>query len=427
MTLFTTLYTGASGLAAHGDAISVVGDDIANASTIGFKESRAEFADVIGGTAANGQNTGDGVRMAGTQTLFGQGQLQSTGRNLDLAVNGNGFFVVAGNYGGQQGSYYTRDGRIALDNTGTLVNSEGLALQGYTIDPTGKMSQSTGNLQLGGQSAPNATTTATMAVNLDSGATPPAAWSAANPAGTSNYSTSTTVYDSLGASHRVDVYFRDQGAGVWEWHAMVDGGELTGGTPGTPTEIAGGTMTYTASGALQSVTTTASSASFINAKPNQAITFNFGDPIASGGTGLVGSTQFAGGSSVKSVSQDGYGAGTLSDVSIDGDGTVTGKFSNGQSRAIARLALANFSSENGLQRIGDQLFAATQASGQALVDAAGTGGRGSISSGSLEGSNVDLSSELVTLIAYQRAFSANSKTVQSADQMLQEIDQLKQG
>jgi flagellar hook protein FlgE len=425
MSIFTSLYTGWSGLDAHGEAISVVGDDIANASTIGFKESRAQFSDVIGGTAANGQKMGNGVRMSGTETLFGQGSLQNTGRSLDLAISGNGFFVVHGNHNGQTSDYYSRDGRFALNKDGTLVNSEGLALQGYTIDAAGKMSTTPADLQIGGEAPASATTSATMGVNLDSGSTVLPAFNPANPTATSNYATSTTVYDSLGAAHRVDVYFRNQGGGNWEYHAMVDGGELTGGTAGTPTEIAGGTMSYTSNGALNSVTPSAGTASFLNATPNQAIAFNFGDPIATGGTGLAGSTQFASPSSVKSSTQDGYAAGNLTDVSIGDDGTITGKFSNGQSRPVARVALATFAADEGLQKVGGQMFAASPKSGAALVDAAGVGNRGSISSGALEESNVDLSSELVTLIAYQRAFSANSKTIQTADEMLQEIDSLK--
>ncbi|HEX4461088.1 MAG TPA: flagellar hook protein FlgE [Polyangia bacterium] len=427
MSIFTTLYTGASGLEAHGDAISVVGDDISNASTVGYKDEEAQFANVIGGATLAGQNVGDGVRMSGTQTEFGQGSLETTGRNLDVAISGNGFFVVNGNYNGQQGSYYTRDGSFSLNDSGTLVNEEGMAVQGYTIDPTGKMSTTPSDLVIGGASPPNATTEVTMGINLDSTSTTPTTpWDPANPAATSNYSTSTEVYDSLGDPHRVDVYYVDNGGGQWDYHAMVDGGDVTGGTAGVPTEIASGNMTFNTDGSLQTVNALTSSANFLNATPNQAITFNMGDPISAGGTGLAGTTQYASASTVNAVNQDGYAAGSLSNVTIGDDGTVTGTFSNGESRSIARLAMATFASQDNLQREGDQLFSQSQTSGQALVDAAGVGGRGSTTSGALEQSNVDLSSELVTLIAYQRAFSANSKTVQTADQMLQEVDNLKQ-
>jgi flagellar hook protein FlgE len=425
MSIWTSLYTATSGLGAHGDAISIVGDNIANSSTIGFKASRADFEDIIGGTAPNGQRVGAGVRMGGVEALFGQGAIQQTGRSLDMGIRGNGFFVLAGTHDGAEGTYYSRDGRFLLDKDGVLVNGDGLKLQGYLIDPTGQTASTASDLPIGGVSAPRATTTLDMSVNLDASATPPAAWNPADPAGTANYSTSTTVYDSLGNAHRADVYFRASGGGNWEWHAMVDGGELAGGTAGTPTEIASGTLSFTTSGAMQAQTTASSSASFAGAAPNQVIAFSFGDPIAAGGTGLAGSTQFAGASSVTGLSQDGFAAGALVDVSIADDGTITGRFSNGQTRPMARVALATFASETNLERAGSQLFRVTQGSGEALVGAAGSGERGAISSGSLEGSNVDLSNELVTLIAYQRAFQANARTVTTADEMLTEITHLK--
>src|SRR5262249_11170834 len=427
MSISPSLFTGSSGLNAHGDAISIVGDNIANASTVGFKSSRATFEDVLGGTGANGQRYGNGVRMGGPELQFGQGSIQQTGKPLDFAVRGNGFFVVSGTHDGQTGSFYTRDGDFLLDNSGTIVNADGLKLQGYPIDPQGRVSPTLGDLKIGGQSPPNATTTLAMKMNLDAGATTPASpWSATDPANTSNYQTSATVYDSLGGTHRVDLYFRNDGAGGWQWHAMVDGGDLTGGTKGTPTEIAAGTLAFNGNGALASAAvTTPSSASFVGAAPNQAIAFNFGDPIAAGGTGVAGATQTAGASNVTGLTQDGYAAGTLTDVVTDSDGTITGVFDNGQSRPIARLALATFQSNEGLRRAGNQLFTETRASGQALVGQAGAGSRGAISSGSLESSNVDLSNQLVTMIAYQRAFQANAKTVTTANEMLNEVANLK--
>jgi flagellar hook protein FlgE len=427
MSISNSLFTGASGLGAHGDAISIVGDNIANASTTGFKSSRASFEDVLGGTGANGQRYGNGVRMSGAEVQFGQGSIQQTGRPLDFAVRGNGFFVVAGNHDGQDGSYYTRDGDFQLDNTGTVIDGEGLKLQGYLIDAQGNVSNSLGDLAIGGQSAPNATTKLSLKMNLDSGAaTPAAAWDPANPTATSSYQTSATVYDSLGATHRVDLYFRNDGAGSWEYHAMVDGGDVTGGTKGTPTEIAAGTLAFDGAGALQTTAvTTPASASFIGATANQAIAFDFGDPTATGGTGRAGVTQDAGASSVTGLTQDGFAAGELSDITTDNDGTITGVFSNGQSRPIARLALATFQDNEGLRRAGNQLFSETRASGQPLVGQAGSGSRGAISSGSLESSNVDLSNELVTMIAYQRAFQANAKTITTADDMLAEVSNLK--
>jgi flagellar hook protein FlgE len=371
MSIWNNLYIGISGLNAHGDAISVVGDNIANVSTVGFKASRAGFSDVMGGMAGSAR-LGAGVRMDGSTTDFGQGVLQQTGGVLDLAVRGRGFFVVEGNHNGIPASYYTRDGRFSIDNQGTVVNHEGLQLQGYTFSSAGVQGTQLGALNLGQmQSAPLATAGVDMKLNLDSAAPAPAQFLTTDPNATSNFATSTTVYDSLGNTHRVDMYFRSDGAGTWDWHALVDGSQLNGGFPGTATEIANGTLTFNTSGALDVETLNASSADFLGAAPGQAITFDFGDAITTD------------------------------------------------------AALATFAAEDKLERAGTQLFRETTASGQALVDAAATGARGSVSSGSIEASNVDLTNELVTLIAYQRAFQANVKTVQTADEMLNEVANLK--
>jgi flagellar hook protein FlgE len=406
MAIWSSLLTGSSGLSAYGDAIGIVGDNIANVSTTGYRGSRAGFRDLLGGFGANGQRLGAGVQMSGAEVLYGQGSLLGTGRSLDMAINGNGFYVVEGQNRGIQGTYYTRDGRFGFDNEGYVVNSGGLRLQGYGIDPqTGALASGISDLHLDEQSAPAATTMVDMFANLDASATSPALpWDPTDPTNTSNYSSSVTVYDSLGQAHRVDVYFRNNGNGSWEWHAMVDGAELTGGAPGVPTEIAGGTLDFDQNGALINESNNGGTADFLNAQPGQVIDFDFGDSISEGGTGLTGSTQFAAASNVTSVSQDGFEAGTLVDLSIADDGTITALYSNGDSRAVARVALAEFASESGLVRAGNQLFSESNDSGEPLVGAAATGGRGSISAGFLEGSNVDLGGELVTMIAYQRAF-----------------------
>jgi flagellar hook protein FlgE len=426
MSIWNNLYIGISGLSAHGTAISVVGDNIANVSTVGFKASRAGFADVMGGMSGS-TRLGAGVRMAGSQANLSQGVLQQTGGVLDLAVRGTGFFVVQGNHDGIDATYYTRDGRFSLDNDGFVVNNEGLRLHGYTFSPDGVQGTQAGALQLGStQSEPLATSSVEMRLNLDSSAVSPAIFDLADPNATSNFATSTTVFDSLGNSHRVDMYFRTDGLGSWDWHAVVDGGEVNGGTAGTPIEIANGVLSFNTNGALDVETLNASTADFIGATPGQQIAFDFGDAITTdGGTGVAGTTQFAGASTVNASSQDGFGAGALVDVVVNENGTIEGLFSNGQRRQVARVALATFAAEDQLERAGSQLFRETTGSGQALVDAAATGSRGSISSGTIESSNVDLTNELVTLIAFQRAFQANVKTVQTADEMLAEVANLK--
>ena len=424
MSITNSLYIGISGLQAHGEAIGVVGDNIANASTVGYKRNRAEFSDVLGGQL-DSQRLGGGVRLSGTQTMWDQGAVTQTGNPLDLAIRGGGMFVVKGNHGGQTAQYYTRDGRMHLDNQGFVVNQQGLRLQGFTIDPTGTRALAPSDLPLGArESPPAATTTANMTLNLDANAVTPPAWDPLNPNTTSNYATSATVYDSLGAAHHVEVFFRSQGAGAWEYHAMVDGGDLAGGVKGTLTEIGTGTLLFNSAGALQSQTT-AGTANFVNATPGQAIAFTFGDDIASGGTGLAGTTQFAGASAVNGLDIDGRAAGKLTDIVISDDGKIRGVFDNGDKIELAQVALADFASEQGLERAGDGLTVETAASGRPLIDVPGTGARGAVSAGAVEASNVDLSNELVTLIAFQRAFQANAKTVTTADEMMQDINNLK--
>jgi flagellar hook protein FlgE len=253
----------------------------------------------------------------------------------------------------------------------------------------------------------------------------PAAFDPASPNSTSSYATSTTAFDSLGTAHHAEIYFRNQGGGAWEWHAMVDGGELVGGTAGTPTEIASGALTFDTTGKLATQAIASSSANFTAAAPNQSIAFRFGDDIASGGTGLTGATQFSGPSSVHAVDVDGHSFGTLTDLTIAEDGAIQGVYDNGERIELARLALADFASYEGLERAGNGLWAETGASGNAFTDAPGTGARGAIVSGAVEASNVDLGSELVTLIAYQRAFQANAKTVTTADEMMADVNGLK--
>lgn len=425
MSITNNLYIGISGLLAHGDAIGIVGDNIANTSTIGFKRSRASFSDMLGGELGS-QRLGGGVRLGGPQMMFEQGTIAQTGNNMDVAISGNGMFVVKGKQGTRVEEFYTRDGRFHMDNQGFVVDARGLRLQGFNIDAQGVASTAPGDLPLGARQSPAvASTTIKMTANLDANAAAMPAFDPANPVTTSNFATSATVYDSLGKEHRVEVYFRSQGNGSWEWHAMADGGELTGGTPGQLTEIAGGTVTFDASGKLQTQTTTASSANFTGAVQNQALAFNFGDDIASGGSGIGGTTQFSGQSSINGVDVDGRGFGNLTDMSIDKDGTITGVFDNGDRVELAKVALADFANLEGLERAGDGLMSVTSDSGPALIDNPQTGARGMLVSGALEQSNVDLGTELVTLIAYQRAFQANSKTVTTADEMLAEVANLK--
>ncbi len=426
-----SLYIGASGLTAHGEALSVVGDNIANANTVGFKNSRANFEDVLARSVGGGAgDIGLGSRLASVQKLFTQGSMLGTGVATDLAIKGNGFFAVRGSAEGLDGTFYTRAGQFNLDRDGRLVNQAGLVAQGYVIDATGTLVKKVTDIQISTSEMPAvATTTAKIYANLDANATTPTtAWPATiaagfDPSTASNYSTTLTVYDSLGKSHQVNVYFRKEAAaGAWSWHALVDGGEITGGTAGTWVQGADGTMTFDTQGRLSAVTTASNDFDFSgNTVQNQTITFNFGDPTGAGGTGLKGSTSFASASSVSFLDQNGYASGTLSGVSVDPDGTISGVFSNGQKRTVGQVLLAKFQAPEEMQRIGGNLYISTSKSGPALMNEAAAGGLGAINAGALEQSNVDLARQFVDMITFQRGFQANSRTITTADQMLQEV------
>jgi len=419
------MWAGVSGLNAEGQALGVIGDNVANANTVGFKGSRALFEDVLGGAA--GSNLGAGVRMTRAQQIFGQGAIQNTGQATDLAISGDGFFVVKGVMSGVQGQYFTRAGQTALNADGFLTTPNGMRLQGYAVDANGVVGGNLGDVQISQQPLPPKPTSAmALDANLDAGATPPInPWDPANPAATSNFSTSTTMYDSLGQPHAVDTYFVNTGPGTWEYHSVTDGAEVAGGTPGTAQEIASGTLTFDGNGALADSTAAGGTVDWAGATPGQAITLDFGTSIAAGGTGLDGITQYGSPNNIGQQTQDGYGSGSLAGIRVDADGTVNGVYSNGEVVAVAQLGIAKFTANDGLDRTGQNMWSATKESGEAAISAAGSGGRGAIVAGALEQSNVDITQQFVELIVHQRSFQANSKTITTADEMLQEVVNLK--
>jgi flagellar hook protein FlgE len=424
MSIYNAMYSGVSGLMAEDDALRVIGNNLANTNTIGFKESRAIFETVLGGSVGQEGAIGGGVQMTTAQQIFAEGSLQTTGQPTDVAISGDGFFVVNGNVGGINGNFYTRAGETSLSANGTLVNPDGMAFQGYMSNGNGTFSTNLSSIQVNTAALPpQPSTTLSVTANLDSTATPPTLpWDAQNPSNTSNFSTSLQVYDSLGDPHTLSVYFQNTGPGTWTYHVLGNGSEITGGTPGQNDEIATGNLTFSTAGALESNTLTAGgTVSFIGANPGQALAYDFGTPIASGGTGMDGITQFGSPSSVSAQSADGYASGALSSIQIDSSGVVDGVYSNGQTIAIGQLAVAKFQSDTGLGQAGQNLWTATADSGAAADGQAGTGGRGALVSGSLESSNVDIATQFTDLIAHQTGFEASSKTITTADQMLQDL------
>jgi len=326
---------------------------------------------------------------------------------------------------GVQGDFYTRAGQFNVDSDGYLVNPNNLRVQGYGVDDTGQIAGGVGDIALPTSPLPaNATTTVDLSINLDSREAV-TTWDPTYPITSSNFSTSATVYDTLGNSHRVDVYFSKTADNTWDYHAMVDGADIAGGTPGVLQEIDTGTLTFGTDGSMTSSTSTPTAVTFAGGAGSSSIAMDFGIGTAAGGTGFDGATQFADESAVVTLSQDGYSTGTLQDITIDADGEIEGLFSNGEHRLLGQVALASFQNENGLQRSGNSLWISTDVSGDPAVGAANTGGRGTIYSNSLEQSNVDLAKEFVNMIAYQRGFQANSRTITTASDMLNEVVNIK--
>jgi flagellar hook protein FlgE len=395
-----------SGLTAASSDLDVTANNVANADTVGFKESRAEFADVFAAGAVNLNTSaiGEGVRLASTAQQFTQGNISTTSSNLDLAISGDGFFTLQDP---SSGTVYTRNGQFSEDKNGNVVTATGQALQVYPPTATGGFN--TGaltdlNLQTA-QSQPLATSAGTVILNLPAGSTPPAVapFDPTNPA-TFNQSTTTTVYDSLGNSFPATFYFTQTAVpGTWNVNMTVNG--VLNATTNQLTFSPTGAVTPPASGALNFP-------GFVPADgaAGMNMTFNFAQ-----------STQFGGGFGVTSITQNGFTTGQLSTVSIDPTGVVSAVYTNGRSTQLGQLALANFPNPQGLKQLGDTNWAETFSSGVHISGTAGSSGFGSIQSGALEASNVDLTTELVNMITAQRAFQANAQVITTANQLSQTV------
>jgi len=402
MSITSSLYVAESALNALDVAMNVTGHNIANVNTVGFKASEAEFADLF--AAAQEQlQTGQGTLVARIARLETQGATEVTGNTLDLAVAGAGFFALKD---GSGNSFYSRAGQFTLDASGNVVNPGGLALQGAA----GNIVISSG-LTLPAQP----TTTASLVVNLDGGvATPanpfpagpdaaPGAWFSA-----SNFSAVLPLYDDfLGVEHDSTILFRKNGANSWDYRVVAPRSEIDPLAPASTElrEIGNGTLTFDAAGAMTGFTGGVNTVTWIGGGAGQAA-LNF-----------AGTTQFAAPSAVLQLTQDGTALGTLSRLTIDARGNITGEFSNGRDQTLGQVTLANFRNPAGLEAAGDSLLAATQDSGAAVTGAPGQGGLGVLLSGALEQSNVDLAQEFVNMILTQRGFQMNSRVITVADQM----------
>ena len=427
-----------SGLTASSSDLSVTSNNIANADTVGFKSSRAEFGDVYaaGAVDLNTSISGEGVQQLVTAQQFTQGNISTTSSNLDLAISGDGFFTLSG----ANGLEYSRNGQFSENANGDVVSTNGEALQVYPPLTTGGFNTGAlSNLNLqSAQSAPKASTNAVVTLNLPAGATQPSQYTGAaygqpgafNPANSATYnqSTSTTVYDSLGNAYPATMYFTaltpvaaSAGppavaaipADTWAVNMTINGA-LAGGSPQQ--------MTFSTSGALQDVNgspiaTAGTKLPFTYTPPDGGtamnVAFNFGT-----------TTQYGGSFGVTSITQDGFATGQLSTVAIDSTGIVSAVYTNGRTTQLGQLAMANFPNTQGLKQLGDTSWASTFDSGDVVQGTAASAGFGSIQAGALESSNVNLTTELVDMITAQREFDSNAQVITTANQESQTVIQI---
>jgi flagellar hook protein FlgE len=438
MSLFSTLNVGASGLGAASTGLGVAGDNIANIGTIGFKQSRASFADFLPqdvfGLSGTSQ-IGTGVATNTVSTLFGQGTLEESDSSLDMAISGNGFFMVRNG----PAEYFTRAGEFYMDDAGYVTTASGLRLQGFPATD-GDLSPVIGDLKVSTATLPGAATSSIVMDAVLSAETAPGADLAAldfhgTGAGTNtiaeaadaaDFTTSITVYDSVGVAHDVTVCFERTDASNWSWRAISDATEVFDGTgtaysttDGSAFELASGTATFGTDGTLTGVTQTDTAGWTFFGASAQSIAFDFGIDAA---TGLPsdGSLSMTGSeSAVSTLTQDGMTTGELSRLRVEDDGTIVGSYTNGEELTLGQVALATFKADNGLVRLGGTLFAASAYSGEPALGVAGTGGRGTLSGNALEKSNVDLEEQFVNMITMQRSYQASAKVVSAADESLQ--------
>ncbi len=429
MSIISNLYQGLSGLKGNSLQMEVVGNNIANLNTVGFKEGRANFEEVLGRTVMGSSYTsrmGAGARVSNTEQLFGQGSFASTGQATDLAIGGEGFFVVKGDVGGVNGNFFSRAGQFRTSAEGYLTTGNGLRVQGFPAGADGIAGSQLGDLKLPqGPLDPVATDAIDLVMSLqsdfDSKDVP---FDVTDPDNTSDHSTTVSMFDSLGNSHEVTVYLNKTANNEWSYNAVVEGAETEGGTPGLSV-IGTGTLSFTTDGKLQTETGAPLSVTFEGAAA-QSISLDFGTSIDEGGDGSEGSKQVeTRAHQALLIEQNGSPAGTLQGIRVDNDGTVLGAYSNGEELSLGKVAVARFQATSGLESVGGNMFRATGQSGEALIGEANNGGRGAIFGGTLEQSNVDLATQFVNLISAQRGYQANARTITTADEVYAETVNLK--
>jgi flagellar hook protein FlgE len=427
------MLTGVAALDANSQAMSITSSNIANVDTVGYKDSEADFSTFL--TSSYGANVNEASVLATSQqNVSQQGVLQAATSTTDLGIQGNGFFVTSQSPTATNDLYYTRAGNFTPDSTGDLVNGSGYYLLGYPITTTGGVSSTGSALQpinvsnLEGSAEPS--TEMTLQANLESSAAVDSTYAPGDMAdgtATPEFTSTINVYDSQGGSQPLNISYIKTGADTWAYEVSYEGSGANIGAASNP--IATGTMTFNADGTLANANSATTPAT-----GNVSVTIPFA--AASGLTpqtisinmGTVGSsngvTQYSSPSALTNSTVDGAAFGSLTGVTIGTGGIVTAQYSNGLSRNVYQLPLATFANPDGLNAVSGNAYQASETSGTATINDADAGGSGTIQSSSLESSTVDLATEFTNLITTQRAYSAASRIVTTADEMLQTLEQL---
>ncbi|MCO6429969.1 MAG: flagellar hook protein FlgE [Deltaproteobacteria bacterium] len=414
MRLESALYTSREGLSAHGQALGVIGDNIANANTVAYKASRPEFADLLSeGTEGRSSYAivggGSGVQVERIRVLHEAGVSEFTGRALDVAITGEGFFMV----GNSEAPTYTRAGNFQLNAEGVLTTSDGLPVLGFQGEGTtvGELDMDAINL------AGNASATVTLSGNLD--ATSAVTAAPANPAtfrevaAAASFTNGATVYDSLGQEHNITLAFFRTGNNTWTAQAYIDGADV-GGEAGVPVQVGQDlNLTFNAFGQMEEADQANAIITAAPAYANGAAAGNFA-------INLSGFSQYAQTSQISSITQDGQGAGEISGYEFGSDGSVLAVLSSGSRVLVGTLALRNFTNLEGLTRVGNNNYITTAEAGELDPGTPGTNGLGTIEGGALERSSVDIANQFVDLIVYQRGYQASSQTLGVASTLLRD-------
>ena len=431
MSLYGALSIGVAGLNAYGTALSATSSNIANVNTVGYKEATSSFSTFLSAENGVGNGASAGVVASIGQDVTTQGLPTTTGSNTDLSITGNGFFVVTTNNQGSGTQEFTRAGSFTPDANGDLVNAAGLYLQGYKLDSNGNVPTNTSALSLINVASlsgtAQASTKLTMQANLQSGSTVDAGYVAGNMASgtvTPDFQRTINIFDSQGGQQPIDFSFVKTGADTWAYEATYAGPPANV----TSTMLSEGTITFNPDGTLKNVNAQSPASGTVSVSipwaassglTSQPMTFNFGSV-----NGTSGLTQYDTPSELNGQAVDGSAFGNITGVVVAKDGTVTAQFSNGLTQDVYKIPLATFADPDGLGQVSGNAYTATKASGAANISLATIGSAGAIQSQSLEGSTVDLATEFTTLITTQRAYSASARIITTADQMLQQLEQL---